>query len=226
MNEILIELFASDTPVFVFSMLIPLLFLIFMLKNKESKYILSFFCWGLLSVILAFILNKTFTNNSAQYEFERITDDVAPIVEETLKALPLFLFLNRKDTNKNLLIYCAMASGIGFSIQETLYYFNYLTTSVGISTLLPILLRTVTTCLMHGMSTAILGYGLTVTYKYKTIRIPLMLGLIALSATIHSLYNVLIGTHLAVIALLMPAVLYFFGLVLLSENESVDDKVE
>jgi hypothetical protein len=48
----------------------------------------------------------------------------------------------------------------------------------------------------------------------------MVLGLLALSATIHSLFNILINTRLAIIALIMPAILYFLGLALLSDGEA------
>ncbi len=222
MSGILTKLLGSNIPGFVFSMLIPLLFLIFMLKDKQSKTILSYFCWGLFSVIFAFILNEWIAQGAGQPE--RITGNVAPVVEEALKALPLLLFFKNRKFKPNLVIYCAMASGVGFSVQETLYYFTSFTSSPDAASLLPLIVRTVTTCLMHGMSTAVLGFGITVTVRLKAVRIPMVLGLLALSATIHSLFNILINTRLAIVALLMPAILYFLGLALLSESES--DSVE
>ncbi len=211
------ELFASDIPGFVFSMLIPVLFLIFMLKDRQSKYILSYFCWGLFSVIFAFLLNEWAAGGTGPVE--RISYNVAPIIEEALKALPLLLFFRNRDFRPSLIIYCAMASGIGFSVQEMLYYFTNFSAAPGLLSLFPLLVRTATTCLMHGMSTAVLGFGITITAGYKTIRVPICLGLLALSATIHSLYNILINTRLAIIALITPAILYFLGLALLSGEE-------
>jgi len=218
MGGIMAELLGSNIPGFVFSMLIPLLFLIFMLKDRQSKYILSYFCWGLFSVLFAFLLNEWVAGGAGATE--RITYNVAPIIEETLKALPLLLFFRNREFKPNLIIYCAMASGVGFSVQETLYYFTSFTSSPDAASLLPLIVRTVTTCLMHGMSTAVLGFGITITARLKAIRIPMVLGLLALSATIHSLFNILINTRLAIIALIMPAILYFLGLALLSDSEA------
>lgn len=226
-KDVLAELFNSNIPGFVFSMLIPLLFLIFMIKDKHSKYILSYFCWGLCSVLLAFVLNEWFS--VAPEQSGRVSSDVAPIIEETLKALPLLLLFKKKSyNNNNLIIYCAMASGIGFSVQETLFYFTSFASSPDIASLFPLLVRTVTTCLMHGMTTAVIGFGITITADYKNIRVPMVLGLLALSATIHSIYNVLINTKLAIIALVLPALLYFIGLALLSDQNETDggEKVE
>ncbi len=222
--EIIRELIATDIPGFVFSMLIPLLFLIVMIKDKGSKHVLLYFAWGVGSVILAFIFNEWFSRLSG--DAGNASADIAPIVEETLKALPLLLFFRRKNFSPMMIIYCAMASGIGFSVQEMLYYFTQFTMDSGLHALLPLLVRTATTCLLHGMTTAIVGFGLTITANFREIRIPMVLGLLALASVIHSLYNILIDTRLAVLALIMPAVLYFAGLALLSgegEEEDTDD---
>lgn len=223
-KNIFSELFVSGIPGYVFAVLIPLLFLIFMLNDKKSKYILSFFSWGVFSVLIAFIINEWFMNSPTQ--LERATSDVAPIVEETLKALPLLLFLRNKTYRGNLIIYCAMAAGIGFSIQETLFYFSNLSTHTGLSDLFPLIIRTLTTCLMHGMSTSVIGFGITITAKINRIRIPMVLGLLALASTIHSLFNILISTRLAIIALSMPAILYLLGLSLLSSGNDTDTQTK
>lgn len=224
LREIIGGLIATEIPGFVFSMLIPLFFLIVMIKDKRSKHILLYFAWGVCSVIFAYIFNEWFSRLSGG--IGNVSADIAPIVEETLKALPLLLFFRRRNFDSKMIIYCAMASGIGFSVQEMLYYFAQFTADSGLQALLPLLVRTVTTCLMHGMTTAVVGFGLTITAELRVIRVPMVLGLFALSSVIHSLYNILLDTRLAVLALIMPAALYFTGLSLLSgedAEEGADD---
>jgi RsiW-degrading membrane proteinase PrsW (M82 family) len=206
--DIINEMLVSNIPGFLFSVLIPLIFLIIMVKDKSSKYLMGFFCYGIFSVVFAFILNQWFSNYPGQ--INRVSSDIAPIVEETVKALPLLLFFRKSNFNDNLIIYCAMACGIGFSIHETLFYFTSFVSLPGLFSLFPLIVRTTTTSLMHGMSTAIIGFGVKITKDKEIIKLPMILGLIAISATIHSLYNILIGTRLAIFALLMPAA--FWGL--------------
>ncbi len=215
--NIINNLLESNIPGFIFSILIPLLFLIFMVKDKFSKYLLGYFCYGVLSVVFAFILNEWFSQYPGQ--INRVSSDISPIVEETVKALPLLHFFRKDRHNRKLVIYCAMASGIGFSVNETLFYFTSFVSSPSLYSIFPLIMRTITTCLMHGMSTAVVGFGVSITRDNKIIRLPMILGLLALSATIHSLYNILIGTRLAIVALLMPAALYFVGIALLSNDD-------
>lgn len=220
LSNVISSLSTSNIPGFIFSMLIPLLFLIIMIKDKQAKYILSFFCWGICSVILAYIINTSFSLDPNQSQ--RLTTGIAPIVEETLKALPLLIFFIKRPLNGKLVIYCAMSSGIGFSIQETLFYFTSFSSTTDVSKLFVVITRTITTCLMHGMTTAIFGFGIVKLVNEKRVRIPIALGLLSLSATIHSIFNTLINTRLAIFALIMPAILYFLGLMLLSTDEETD----
>lgn len=215
--EIWFDLFNSQVPGLVFSVLVPLLFLIFLVRDREAKAILGYFAWGIFSVILAYILNNRL--RLAPNQAVRLSQDIAPIVEETLKALPLLFLARHLASSRNLILTSAMASGIGFSIQETLFYLNQLPQLTSLTDLVPILLRTVTTCLMHGMATAIIGYGLMMTIENRLLRIPMLSGLLAVAVTIHSIYNVLINTRLAIFALLMPAILYLIGLLLTQEPD-------
>lgn len=216
--NIISDMLDYNIPGFLFSVLIPLLFTSVMIKDKSSKYLMGYFCYGIFSVVFAFILNEWFSNYPGQ--INRVSSDIAPIVEETVKSLPLLLFFQKDRPSDNLVIYCAMASGIGFSVHETLFYFTSFISPPGLFSLFPLIMRTFTTCLMHGMSTAIVGFGVKITKDKKIIKLPMILGLIALSATIHSLFNILIGTSMAILAMLMPAVFYFMGLALMSDIEN------
>jgi len=202
--------------------IIPLLFVCFIIKEKGSKYILLYFCWGTLAGLLAFGFNNLLTGTQGQTE--RVTTAIAPVVEEFCKGLPILLFLIKKKKSiiTVLIVYCAFASGIGFSIQESIYYFSQTGGTAGdIATLA---VRTMTTALMHGISTAVIGLGLMQLQKQGHILLPVIAGLFALGTGIHALFNLLLPTNLAVIAALMPVGLYFAGMVFL--NKAKGDEYE
>ena len=191
------------------AMFIPLLFTAFMIDNKDSRRIILYFCWGLFSGVLAFNLNNHF---GAQWgQSERMVLSIAPMIEEVCKGLPVLLFLNRKRYPQitKLIVFCAMASGVGFSIQETMYYFAISPREVG--DIASLVVRTFTTALMHSMTTAAFGIGLMLLHRQKQIIVPLVFGLFALSASIHALFNLLLQTYLAVIALIMPLAMFAAG---------------
>jgi len=205
------------------AMFIPLLFTAFLLDNKSGRRIILYFCWGVFAGVLAFNLNNYFGSEPGQSE--RMILSVAPMIEELCKGLPILLFLNKKKYPQitKLIIFCAMASGVGFSIQESMYYFAV--SPREISDIATLTVRALTTALMHGMTTAAFGIGLMLLHKHKQMLAPLVFGLFALSASIHALYNLLLQTYLAVIALIMPLAMFAVGWWVV-RNMAVDERQE
>ena len=140
-----------------------------------------------------------------------MTLSIAPIVEEICKGLPLLFFLNEKKYPHitKVIVFCAMVSGIGFSVQESMYYFELSSQELGDIAVLAA--RSLTTALMHGMTTAVIGIGFLLLYKQKFIMITSLFALFALSASIHALFNLLLQTKLAFIAMLMPISMFIGG---------------
>ena len=199
------------------SAIIPMLFVAVMVKDVDSQRIIVFFAWGVFASLLSYGLNMFF--GAEQGDLERITTTVAPLVEEICKGVPVILFLRKKKHPRvtEQIVYNALASGVGFSILESIYYFSISTGSAGDVILL--IIRALTTTLMHGMSTAVLGIGLLILQNQRQILLPVIFSLLALSACIHALFNLLLPTELAAVAMLMPIALYFAGLVII-RNET------
>ena len=115
---------------------------------------------------------------------------------------------------------CAMSCGIGFSILESIYYVNNIIT--GSDVFVVVLLRTIATALMHGMTVAaVLGAGLYLTRDKRHIFLPLIFGLCSLTMTIHAIYNLLLPTKAIVLVGIFPLVLYLAGLLFLYDNDTV-----
>lgn len=195
--------------------LIPLVFLILALKG-ETKLLLGFFAWGLVAFTLALFIN-TQIYEVGGISREHLAVTWGPVVEEFLKALPLIYFLISKKDLKYSVFYFAMASGIGFSIQENyLYLFENYGNSVSPITF--IIIRSVTTCIMHGMSVAILGYGIQIIRKIRIFTLPVLFGLFSLAVTFHALYNLYVDSSIKLIGLLLPILLYLTGVLIVKEE--------
>lgn len=183
------------------AMAIPLLFVAAMLGRGDGRRIILYFCWGLFTGVLVFNLNNYLGRTPEQAQ--RLTVAIAPMIEEVCKVLPLLLLLRKKSSaGTRLVVFCAMASGAGFSIQESMYYFAASQRELG--DLLTLVFRTLTTALMHSMTAAAFGIGLMYLKKYRQMLIPSVFGLLALCASIHALFNLLLQTNLAFIAVIMP----------------------
>jgi RsiW-degrading membrane proteinase PrsW (M82 family) len=136
---------------------------------------------------------------------------IAPIIEELCKGLPLLLFLNTKRYARitKVIIFCAMVSGIGFSVQESMYYFSI--SSRELSDVGMLIARSLTTALLHGMTTATIGAGLMFFQRQNHIIVPLIITLFAFSSGIHALFNLLLQTKLMIVAMSIPYAMFVAG---------------
>ena len=196
--------------------MIPLLFLIILLKG-ESRMMMLFFAWGM----VAFAMSHNVNDMLSEYldiSISELSVSWAPIVEELLKALPLLYFLLKRTQAKYPIIYFAMSIGIGFSIQEN-YLYLLQVSEIENSLAFYVLMRSITTCLMHGISTSIIGYGLDIIRRSKIMVAPLLFGLLSLSVILHALFNLYTNSDVRLIGMLMPILLYIISLVVLYEDK-------
>lgn len=84
---------------------------------------------------------------------------IAPIVEETIKALGVFAFRRRMTEVENGMIYGA-AVGLGFAAAENVIYFGDALLSGLEVFLITAILRTLTSTVLHASATAVSGYGI------------------------------------------------------------------
>jgi hypothetical protein len=71
--------------------------------------------------------------------------------------------------------------------------------------------RGITTSVMHGSLTAIIGYGIFLTYGFERRSLPsILFGLYTVAVTIHALYNLLVGHTVSgrLYAIVLPIVLF------------------
>jgi RsiW-degrading membrane proteinase PrsW (M82 family) len=171
---------------------IPLFFLLVFLEGEQRR-VLAFLVWGLTAGSIAYYANYYLYH---LYASSTVVPSVtiAPVVEELMKALPLFVLLlvfGRRYTRELLVL--AMASGFGFAILENYVYVSQYDFA-GIGSIVYVIMRGVTTSVMHGCMTAIIGYGIFLTYGFNRRSLPsILFGLYTVAITIHALFNLLIG---------------------------------
>ncbi|WP_424358483.1 PrsW family glutamic-type intramembrane protease [Methanocella sp. MCL-LM] len=202
---------------------IPLVFLLAFMR-KEQRVFVYFLLWGLVAAMLTYYVYVALSVAGIRLEYSSI--GFGPLLEEFLKALPLIaLFIVAGKRYDRHILPLAMASGIGFSILENYLYLDSLATG-GFSVLLAAATRALTTAVMHGCTTAIVGYGIFLVGNMAKQALPAMLlGLYTTAVTIHAIYNLLViysgwGKLLAV---LIPLVL-ILGLLLLFYGDELEAK--
>ncbi|NOY07575.1 MAG: PrsW family intramembrane metalloprotease, partial [Spirochaetes bacterium] len=191
-----------------FGTLIPLLFLVVVIRGEYRKLIL-FFAWGLTSAIIIYginiLIDTYFVLNETLFLSQLI-----PLMEEFLKIIPVFFLIKKKGkVYRYNIVRFAMASGIGFSILENYLYLSISASSGMGGSVVFIITRSLTASLMHGSTTALIGYAIQIMHNYNFFSFFLSLGMYLLAVSIHSIYNLLgLTKGLQVIAILIPVFLF------------------
>jgi RsiW-degrading membrane proteinase PrsW (M82 family) len=185
--------------------LIPMLFLLVILRH--SRPVISVFCWGMISFMLGYYLNNTLISILGITDFLTISLFVTPLVEEFLKMLPLFYFLFfAQDSFLPFIYIFGFSSGIGFAVEENLLYLISHHTQI-VSSLLYMVVRSMSTCLMHGLCTALIGFIFTYIRKNTIGYWFIPFGYI-LAVILHSSYNYLVNSVFTAIGILLAFILY------------------
>lgn len=199
---------------------VPLVLMMGLLRH--SRPVFGCFCWGMLSFLLVYLvsppLNRLF---GIEGNLPLAATTVGPVLEEVIKAVPLYglaFFAARSFTP--FLYILGLSCGIGFAIEENLIYLIRFHESDGESRLLMVM-RSFSTCLMHGVATGFTGYSATVARRARgwVSIFPLPLGLL-FASIYHAVFNTVMleGHHYA--GMIGAILLFILFLVAMKELES------
>ncbi|MBE2182191.1 MAG: PrsW family intramembrane metalloprotease [Anaerolineae bacterium] len=192
------------------AVLVPLLFLYLIAsidlraRKRRNLLIITFF-WGIAVFFMAYLL-FTFLVNNHVFTLKQIVTFIAPVIEELLKAACLIVLA------RGLYIRSAVdgaaygfAIGIGFSIAENLIYITTASPGTALETALA---RVLSTNLMHGFTTGLVGATLGSNY-YRSRHIVQMRTTLALvvAFAIHGLYNQIVS-HVEGIPMVALAIVF------------------
>ena len=193
---------------------LPLFFLLVFLEGGQRR-VLAFLAWGLTAAVISYYINyDLYLAFASSVPVPEVT--MAPIVEEFMKALPLFVLLLAfgRRYSKELLV-LAMASGFGFAILENYVFVSHFALE-GPGAIAYAVTRGITTSVMHGCMTAIIGYGIFLTYGFSRRSLPsILFGLYTVAVMLHALYNLLVA-HTGIgrlLAIDLPLLLFVLLLV-------------
>jgi RsiW-degrading membrane proteinase PrsW (M82 family) len=208
--------------------IIPLLLLVVVLRH--SRPIMLTFCWGMTAFVIAYLTGGLIAKaagvaaGSSSYAVF-----IAPPLEEILKSLPLFYFLLRaKKTFVPFIYIFGMAAGIGFAIEENLLYLINRHTEI-LSSLLLMIVRSLTTCLMHGVATAVIGFAFTTARRIRqNVQRPTAVSAAALTAfagyaaaiALHGAFNFILLSRWHPLAVLAPGLVFVLGAILMKRAEA------
>jgi RsiW-degrading membrane proteinase PrsW (M82 family) len=216
---------------------LPILFLAAFVGRAGKKY-LVYLLWGFLaSAPVLFLVNNNPGSVFTQFippgmvPQTYLDINIFPLLEEFFKALPIIIpaLIGIKNRDEDLLV-CAMASGIGFSIIENLKDGNpgllsftlahvwnagvvFFSTVHTPADILNVLILSFSLTLMHGCTTAIIGYGIVLIRNFDRHALPtLLFGFYTIAVTIHAMFNLLLdqyGEYGAIVDFIFPVFLFF-----------------
>lgn len=170
-------------PVIVF---LACLFILDSFKLVRIRNLVFCLAWGAVAAVPAYLLNTRIAE-AADMDFKAMSGYVAPVIEEVLKALLVFILIARRQAG--FLVDAAVygfATGAGFALAENLWY--YLQAESGYNVVISVV-RGFGTAVMHGGTTSICAIVLIDgIHRNRKAWLAAGTGLIA-AILIHSGYN-------------------------------------
>ncbi|MDR0851236.1 MAG: PrsW family intramembrane metalloprotease [Clostridiales Family XIII bacterium] len=176
-----------NLPIELFIMLAaPLLIAAFLLRGDARRFA-AFFLLGLGACLFAAYINS-FLSLAAGMDIQEATIKLTPIIEEVLKALPVFFYLAVYAPKRGAILAVSVAVGLGFATLENAYYIM----NIADQSLLYAVIRGFSAGAIHTVCAAILGYGLTQIYRRQFLTFPISFALLCAASTLHAMYNLFV----------------------------------
>lgn len=176
--------------------------------EKRSRPAFACLLAGMGMCLLSAYIN-TFFARFYGADIAQATVELAPVIEETIKLLPLLFFLlvfepARREAQSAILFVAA-----GFATFENVCYLI----ENGTSQLWFLLMRGFGTGAMHIVCGAIVGYGLLYVWKRPWLKVAGTFGLLCIAITFHAIFNLLlsVGGAARTGGLVIPVLTAFSG---------------
>ena len=177
--------------------------------GKKHRHVFLFSISGMGACLLSAYVN-TFFAGLYNANLINATTQIAPVVEEIIKLLPLLFFLLVFEPEPIKINTAVLIVAVSFATFENICYLI----QNGAAQLSFLLFRGFGTGAMHIVCGAIVGYGLMFVWKYEWIKVAGTFGLLCASITFHAVYNLLIayGGFAQYIAYVLPIFTLMVGL--------------
>ena len=187
----------------VFACIVAPLLIAALYMGKKYIPLFSFICAGMGACLLSAYINTFF---AALYNANALnaTAEIAPVVEEALKLLPLLFYLLVFEPKAEKIKAAVLTIAAGFATFENICYLI----ENGADDLSFLLIRGFGTGAMHIICGAIVGSGLTYVWQRAWLKIAGTFGLLGAAITFHGVYNMLIahGGSAQYLAYFMPII--------------------
>lgn len=182
----------------------PLVAALFCLRGRSRVTIAALLTGMAACLVSAYV--SSFIAQFVHADAVRQAVEVAPVVEETAKLLPLLFYVivvNPEVENADLAFICV---AVGFATMESAFYLG----DNGVSAPNIIAFRGLSAGMMHIACGMLMGFGFVHIWRHSWLRAAGTFGVLCLVITYHGLYNLLIATQGA--AYIAAAVMSLFTL--------------
>lgn len=166
---------------------IPLIISCLFTRGATRRFLLSFLTGMGVCLLAAYI--SGFIDAASGMGARDTAIFISPVVEETMKMMPILFYLFLLEPEDDDLILSAAGIGTGFAIYENCCYIL----SVGAGSMSFIMIRGLAVGVMHIVSVLALAMGLTIFRRFNALSAASIMGALALSMTFHGLYNLLVS---------------------------------
>ena len=168
---------------------LPLLVLLPFASKVARRFVLGFLIGMAMCLVGAYI--NSFFVYILNYSVMEGARFVSPLVEEGMKLLPIFLFsLLYQPEDRRLIAYAAVV-GAGFATFENCCYI----TENGAELLRFVLFRGLAVGVMHVSSGLLLGGGLILVRRFRSVMLAGMVGVFSAAVIFHATYNLLVSVE-------------------------------
>lgn len=156
---------------------------------------------GMLSCLLSAYVNA-FYIRAIGVDAQVGAVEVAPLVEESIKLLPLLFYLLVFEPEMREARTAVVFVAVGFATMESGFYLA----DSGLTHPMTLALRGLSASVMHLSCGVVVGYGLTRVWSRTWLKVAGTFGLLVLAMTYHGVYNLLVaaGGAAQVVAIILP----------------------
>ena len=196
----------ENANVILFCCLIVPLGMMLLLVKDRARQLIGFLIYGIVMCLLAGELNGLILHKTELTEYY-ISVNIAPIIEECLKAALIIAFAYFAKPDRQFLIESSLAIGVGFATLENCCILMETTQRITIGWAL---VRSFGAGLMHSVCTLAVGYAMSFINDKNKRRLAHPATVAALAAAIiyHSIYNILVQSSGKAMGILLPVVTY------------------
>lgn len=177
--------------------------------GRRYLHLFLFLFAGMASCLLSAYINTFFAAVFGASAVQA-TVEIAPVVEEVMKLLPLLFYLLVFEPAPEPIRPAVLTIAAGFATFENICYL----VQNGAENFTFLLVRGFGTGAMHILCGAVIGYGLVYVWRRTWLKFTGTFGLLGVSIGLHGIYNLLIAYEGGVqyVAYLLPTVVVLLGL--------------